>query len=141
MKKVRVIGGVIAAVPATAAALVAPAAAQAAPTAQAAPAAGKTVALAEGRLIPATAPRWGYIVNGPASFYKRTGGEILVPDGSSVYVTCYYTGAGFPHDNYWDHVTQIRSPFGGYRNVTGHVADYYVSLNHKYPTSAGIPHC
>ena len=136
MKKVRVIGGAIAMVPAAAAALVAPTAAQAAP------AGGKAVALTEDRLAPqATGPKWGFIINGPASFYKRNGGYSLISEGWSVYVTCYYTGAGFPHDNYWDHITEIRSPFGGYRNVTGHVADYYVSLGHKYPTSVGIPHC
>lgn len=103
------------------------------------PAAALAVAATPG--IAEAASRWGPIIHGPAPFFFRSGGEFVLNDGSSVHVTCYYSGAPFTSDPYWDHANKERFPGGGERTASGHIADHYVNLGGLFPASAGIPHC
>jgi hypothetical protein len=100
---------------------------------------GKQVQLDQGRLA-ATHSRWASIDYAPVKYYIRTGGTASIGYGTSVYVTCYYSGAPY-HDPYWDHATELYEVGTGVVVESGHVADSFVNLGGKVPPKAGIPHC
>jgi hypothetical protein len=76
-------------------------------------------------------------------FFFHSGGSTIIPDGTKLRVTCYYSGdTGFPKDPYWDHVTRVKIDGFSY---SGHVRDKWVNFNGYYPNSAspgpGLPYC
>src|SRR5215831_21219979 len=129
MKKARLVAGMTAVIPA-AGAFVAPAAAHATQattaSAQQVPAKGKTV-LHPGVQLAAFGPQWA-VLSESETLYQRSGLHRTLPDGTQVYLTCYYSGAPYASDKYWDHITKYR--FGTSRtfDVTGHLADRHVDI-------------
>ncbi|HEY1640395.1 MAG TPA: hypothetical protein VGG35_06895 [Streptosporangiaceae bacterium] len=95
-----------------------------------------------GKIITPAVTKWAGIVHPPAPFYLPNNNEDgTFTTGQSVHVTCYYTGAPYASDPYWDHITGMRSKGVSYSFFTGHVADYHVNLGGRFPSSVGIPHC
>ena len=138
MKKARLIAGMTAAIPA-ATGFAVPAAAHAQPTA---PEVARTVKTVQPQVQVDTGARWAPL-SASEILYSPNGKNIAsLVVGYSVYITCYYSGAPYKADKYWDHVTKISYEGNPSNNVTGHVADLHVSLpNHEFPAAAGIPHC
>jgi hypothetical protein len=83
------------------------------------------------------------IIHGPAPLHARSGGTVTLDNGATVSISCYYSGAPWASDKYWDHVFREDSISGvvGLFTIVGHVADHYVNLGGRYPASVGIPHC
>jgi len=145
MKRVKLIAGMTAAIPAAVGGLAAPAAAHAAQAtttlAHQAPAKGKTVmrhSMLEARRV----AKWAPLSFGETMHFAK-GGTAFFPAGWSVFVTCYYTGNTGTPDPYWDHISAYRNQ-GIFSvngpNAVGHIADRHVNLNGT-PPQAGIPHC
>lgn len=70
-----------------------------------------------------------------AVLYKSSGGTIHLNSNESVKITCWYYGN--TGDGYWDHVTWTAQN----GNVTGHVDDDYVDLNHQPPPAVHLREC
>jgi hypothetical protein len=145
MKKVQLIVGMTAIIPAVVATgVTAPTAAQAAQVHQAAApttsVTGKRVVLDRRERAVADGPRWAEVLGSPKTVYFRSGPTRTYYGGLSVYVTCYYPGAPYRGDRYWDHFTWLRQPLIS-SPITGHVADVFVNFSGRLPTSAGIPRC
>ena len=143
MKKARLIAGMTAAIPA-AVAFAAPAAAHATQAtmapAQRVPAKGKTVSH-PGIQLATFGPQWA-VLSESETFYPRSGGHFTLADGTQVYLTCYYSGAPYNSDPYWDHITKAYGP-RIHRSITGHLADRHVDIGgaaHLFPYSV-VNHC
>jgi hypothetical protein len=141
MKKAKLIAGMTAAIPA-AAGFAGPAAAhtnQSGTTAHETFQNGKSVHLQAPRVN--TTSLWAPLSQSETLYY-RSGGHTTLVVGYPVYVTCYYSGAPYKTDPYWDHITKISYLGQQPNDVTGHLADLHVSLpGHELPPAAGIPHC
>jgi hypothetical protein len=84
---------------------------------------------------------WWEIYKGPATLWYHDGGHQQLFNGSEVLVTCYYSGAPWASDPYWDHVIEEQSKLGHVTShYSGHVADHYADLGGQYPYSY-ISHC